>query len=176
MFLKKFDIFLFEWFVDCWVMKELGRLFTLGQKQTYKWVGYHILIQNLKTVGLWVLLLIKCLISTFSNNVKLLTHTCYNSLPLKCDYIHSCEHAPSQAEAFSSHLHLHLHCRCQRESKTCCPVIILWKTFDTMSRWNPSSNYQLWYNCWVLFDHEGSLYDHQYSAKSIHTRELDITS
>lgn len=49
----------------------------------------------------------------FSSNMRLLTHICHNSLPLKCDYIHSCEHAPPQAEAFSSHLHLHLHRRCQ---------------------------------------------------------------
>jgi hypothetical protein len=92
---------------------ELGRLFTLGQKQTHKWVGYHILIQNLRTIGLWVLLLIKCSTSAFSSNVRLLTHTCHNSLPLKCDYIHSCEHVPPSSEVFSSHLHSHLHRRCR---------------------------------------------------------------
>jgi hypothetical protein len=44
------------------------------QEQLNKWVEHHTLTKNLKALGLWVLLLIKCLTSTYLSNVGL-THS-----------------------------------------------------------------------------------------------------
>jgi hypothetical protein len=53
---------------------------TLDQELPHKRVGHPIFTQNLKTLGLWVLSLIKHSTSTFLWNVGLNSpHTCHNS-------------------------------------------------------------------------------------------------
>jgi hypothetical protein len=45
------------------------------------------------------------------------------------------------------------------------------KTFNTMSRSNPSLNYWLWYHCWIT---RGQPEDHPYWTQNNYTSELNI--
>jgi hypothetical protein len=63
-------------------------------EQLHEWVGHNILTQNFKTLGSWVISLIKCLTSTILYPMWDSTHpwkyeipTIY--LPLKCEPIHN---------------------------------------------------------------------------------------
>jgi len=74
---------------DIWVFfvgsfEELGGTSTSRLEQSYKWERHHTLTQNLKAMGLWVLILIRCLTFTFLSDSHL--HT---TLPLKCESINS---------------------------------------------------------------------------------------
>ncbi|RHN52334.1 hypothetical protein MtrunA17_Chr6g0479381 [Medicago truncatula] len=55
---------------------KLGGLFTLRLEQSHKQERHHTLTQNLKAVGLWVLLLITCSTFTILSDVGHITHTC----------------------------------------------------------------------------------------------------
>jgi len=65
-----------------WVMRGVwGGSSILGQQQQHKCVRHHILTQNLKTLGLWVLTLVYYYsLFTFSSNVRLLSHTSYTTI------------------------------------------------------------------------------------------------
>jgi hypothetical protein len=63
-------------------MRRARGSFTLSLDQPHKWIEHHTLIQNLKTLSLWVISFIKCSTSAFPNNVRLLTHTYYTSITL----------------------------------------------------------------------------------------------
>ncbi|RHN58637.1 hypothetical protein MtrunA17_Chr4g0004501 [Medicago truncatula] len=55
---------------------ELRRPSTSRLEQPHKQERHHTLTQNLKAVGLWVLLLIRCSTFTLSSDAGHITHTC----------------------------------------------------------------------------------------------------
>ena len=54
---------------------------TSSPKQLHKWERRHTLTQNFKTMGLWVLFLIRCSTFTFLSDVGHITHTCTHNTP-----------------------------------------------------------------------------------------------
>ncbi|AES67213.1 hypothetical protein MTR_2g088110 [Medicago truncatula] len=69
------------------VKPVLGGPSTSRLEQSHKQEKHHTLTQNLKEMGLWVLLLIRCSTFTILSDVGHITHTCKPTLPLKCESI-----------------------------------------------------------------------------------------
>jgi len=69
--------------------EDLRGLSTSRLEQPHKQERCHTLTQNLKAMGLWVLLLIRC--STFTFSIWCGTHNSHlhTTLPLKCEFIYS---------------------------------------------------------------------------------------
>lgn len=68
----------------------------------FKWVGHHILIQNLKVFGLWIFSLIKCLTFVFHPMCDSYSHLIYQQSPSQvwvCPFLWA---FPSQIEFCSS--------------------------------------------------------------------------
>jgi len=80
-------------------MKEFGGPSTSRLEQPHKQERHHTLTQNLKAMGLWVLLLIRCSAFTFLSDVGHITHTCTQHSPSSVSP--SIHHAPPQAEALT---------------------------------------------------------------------------
>ena len=127
---------------------------TLRLEQPHKQERHHTLTQNLKAMGLWVLLLIRCSTFTLLSDVGHITHTCtqQHSPSSVSPSIH---HATPQAKALTLHVSLLLvspqtdwDCLYRR----CC---FLRKRTGCLSRTLCQTG--LWYHCW---DTEGSSGDH----------------
>ncbi|AES98185.1 transmembrane protein, putative [Medicago truncatula] len=58
------------------IPRELGGPSTSRIEQPHKQERHHTFTKNLKAIGLWVLLLIRCLTFTILSNVGHITHTC----------------------------------------------------------------------------------------------------
>jgi len=121
---------------------ELGRPFTSRLEQPHKQERHHTLTQNLKAMSLWVLLLITCLTFTLLSDVGHITHTCTQTLPLKCESI----------TAFFTCLY-----------HRCCTRVTYCLYFRRcfLDNWPAASvapfvEPGLWYHCWVI---EGSSMD-----------------
>jgi len=66
-----------------------GGASTSRLEQPHKQERRHTLTQNLKAMGLWVLLLIRCSTFTLLSDVGHITHLYTTTLPLKCEFINS---------------------------------------------------------------------------------------
>jgi len=70
----------------CWVTEGARGSSTSRLEQPHKQERHHTLIQNLKGMGLWVLLFIRCLTFTFLSDVGHITHTYTQQAKLKILY------------------------------------------------------------------------------------------
>jgi len=77
-----------------------GEPSTSRREQPHKQERHHTLTQNLKAMGLWVLLLIRCSTFTLLTDVRHITHTCIQQHS-PSSVSPSIQHAPLQAEAFT---------------------------------------------------------------------------
>jgi len=121
-----------------------GGLSTSRLEQPHLQERCHTLTQNLKAMGLWILLLIKCSTFTFLSDVGHITHTCTQHSPPQV-WVHHFIVLPLQAEALTC---LYRCCWFLRNGPTlyrCCGF--LHKRIgclDRTLRWMG-----LWYHCWV---------------------------
>lgn len=81
--------------------------FPLGQEQSHKWGKYYIFVQNIKTLGIWVIWLIKCLTFIFLNQYETFnSHLYHNNLSLKYEFVY---YNIPQAETLSYNCWHHFH-------------------------------------------------------------------
>jgi len=69
---------------------ERGGPSTSRLEQPYKQERRHTLTQNLKAIGLWVLLLIRCSTFTLLSDVGHITHTCTQQWYSRAWFVHCC--------------------------------------------------------------------------------------
>ena len=116
---------------------ESGGPATSRLEQPHKQERRHTLTQNLKAIGLWILLLIRCSTFTFLSDVGHITHTCtqQHSPSSVSPSIH---HAPPQAKAVTC---MYRHCWFLRKrADTLVPPLLLSAQTDRLPRSYPSSN------------------------------------
>lgn len=137
------------------------------QEQPHKWFEHHILTQNLKTLNLWLISFICCLIFTFLSNVGLLTHTYKTKIsPSSVSSSIHLGYVPPQAEVLlSTYI-----CVAIVATSTRCEHHLSGRL--SIQGDNIFSNHWHWHV--PLLSHEGSPEDHLYWIKSNHTNELDI--
>jgi len=131
------------WYI-CWVMSGAWGPSTSRIEQPHMQERRHTLTQNLEAMGLWVLLLIRCLTFTLLSDVGHITHTCRQQHP-PSSVSPSIHHAPLQAEALTC---LYRRCWFLRNRPTlyrrCC---FLRKRTSCLGRTLCRTG--LWYHCLV---------------------------
>lgn len=151
--LQRLGIFSNDPLIGSW--KENKGSYTLRKEQPHKWVGHHILTQNLKALKLWIVSLICCSTFTFQSKMRLLTHlTLVTTIT-----------PPPSSESFSSSDYALIMLPLKR--KIFHPCTLTSTTIGSPSKahaaWTPLvrklsiqgvgwtlRRTRLWYHCWIM--------------------------